>query len=39
MNVLMEPLHPMDGLRVAFFQTEDGAVVEFMEYEESPFDT
>jgi hypothetical protein len=39
MKVLMEPFHPMDGLRVAFFQTEDGAVVEFMEYQGSPFET
>ncbi len=39
MKVLMPPFHPMDGLRVAFFQTNDGAVVEFMDYEGSPFET
>ncbi len=38
MKVLMEPFNPMDGLRVAFYETADGAVVEFMEYDESPFE-
>ena len=37
MKVLIEPFHPMEGVRVAFFETDDGAVVEFMEYEGSPF--
>lgn len=37
MQVLLEPFHPMDGLRVGFYLTQDGAVVEFMEYEGSPF--
>ena len=37
MRVLLEPFAPMEGVRVAFFQTEDGAVVELMEYEGNPF--
>jgi hypothetical protein len=37
MPVLIEPFHPLAGLRVGFYQAADGAVVEFMEYEQSPF--
>ncbi len=37
MNVLLEPFEPMENLRVGFFESSDGGVVEFMEYEESPF--
>ena len=37
MRVLLEPFVPMEGLLVAFFETEDGAVVELMEYEGNPF--
>lgn len=32
LTVLLEPFQPMDGLRVGFYQTGDGAVVELMEY-------
>ena len=34
----MEPFDAMEGLRVAFYLTADGAIVEFMEYEGSLFD-
>jgi len=37
MKLLIEPFYPLDGLRVAFYQTNDGAVVELMEYDVSPF--
>ena len=37
MAVLLEPFEPMENLRVGFYQTSDGAVVEFMEYRDSPF--
>lgn len=37
MEVLLEPFIPMEGLRVAFFLTDEGAVIEFMEYEGNPF--
>lgn len=37
MPVLIEPFDPFPGLRVGFYQTADGAVIEFMEYEGSPF--
>lgn len=37
MTVLLEPFDPLPNLRVGFYQTADGAVVEFMEYRESPF--
>ncbi len=33
LEVLLEPFEPMPGLRVAFFLTGDGAVVELMEYQ------
>jgi hypothetical protein len=35
--VLLEPFQPLENLRVGFYQTPDGAVVELMEYSESPF--
>lgn len=38
MRVLLEPFIPMEGLRVAFFASDDGAVVELMEYEGNPFE-
>ena len=37
MKTLLEPFDAMEGLRVGFFQTSDGGVVEFMEYEGNPF--
>lgn len=37
MPVLIEPFQPLAGLRVGFYQSGDGAVIEFMEYSESPF--
>lgn len=37
MAVLLEPFEPMENLRVGFYLSDDGAVVEFMEYSESPF--
>ncbi|MBW3543937.1 MAG: hypothetical protein KY476_27120 [Planctomycetes bacterium] len=37
MPVLLEPFEPMAGLRVGFFQSPDGAVIELMEYEGNPF--
>ena len=30
-------IEPLAGLRVGFYQSADGAVIEFMEYEGSPF--
>ena len=36
MPVLLEPFWPLETLRVGFYQTEDGAVVELMEYTEPP---
>lgn len=37
MKVLIEPFQPMENMRVAFYLSDDGAVVEFMEFDESPF--
>jgi hypothetical protein len=37
MQVLLEPFEPLENLRVGFYLTGDGAVVEFMEYSGSPF--
>jgi hypothetical protein len=37
MPELIEPFEPLAGLRVGFYQSADGAVIEFMEYEGSPF--
>ena len=36
MSVLLEPFWPMENLRVGFYQTSDGAVVELMEYKDTP---
>ena len=36
MSVLLEPFWPMENLRVGFYQTADGAVVELMEYKGDP---
>lgn len=38
MRVLLEPFVPLEGVRVAFFETDDGGVVELMEYEGNPFE-
>lgn len=37
MRTLMEPFQPMPGVRAGFYETPDGAVVEFIEYEVDPF--
>jgi len=37
MHVLLEPFEPLPHLRVGFYQSPDGAVVELMEYRDSPF--
>jgi len=36
LKVLLEPFRPLENLRVGFFESLDGAVVEFMEYEGDP---
>jgi hypothetical protein len=38
MRVLLEPFEALPNLRVGFYLTHDGAVVEFMEYRDSPFE-
>lgn len=38
MQTLIEPFDPLPGLRVGFYQSQDGAVIEFMEYSASPFE-
>ena len=38
LKTLLEPFEPMEHLRVGFYQTNDGAVIEFMEYQGSPFE-
>jgi hypothetical protein len=38
MLVLIEPFQPLDGLRVGFYLSVDGVVIEFMEYSASPFE-
>ncbi len=37
MRVLLEPFQALENVRVGFYETDDGAVVEFMEYEGNPF--
>lgn len=37
LKVLLEPFVALPNLRVGFYQTPDGAVVELMEYSQSPF--
>src|SRR5262245_39022842 len=39
LKVLLEPFIALPNLRVGFYQTPDGAVVELMEYCESPFES
>jgi hypothetical protein len=34
---LIEPFEALPGVRVGFYQSADGAVIEFMEYEGDPF--
>jgi hypothetical protein len=38
LRVLLEPFQPLPDLRVGFFQSADGAVIEFMEYDAPPFE-
>ena len=38
LRVLLEPFQPLPNLRVGFYQSADGVVIELMEYSESPFD-
>ena len=37
MKVLLEPFVPMENLRVGFYESADGAVIELMEYTGNPF--
>lgn len=37
MQVLLEPFCAMENLRVGFYLSADGAVIELMEYDRSPF--
>ncbi len=37
MKVLLEPFVPLAGLRVGFYESADGAVIEFMEFDGDPF--
>ena len=37
LRVLLEPFEPLAGVRVGFYQTPDGAVIELMEYTGDPF--
>lgn len=37
MKVLLEPFEPMQNLRVGFYESDDGAVIELMEYTGDPF--
>ena len=37
MRVLLESFQALENVRVGFYETDDGAVVEFMEYEGNPF--
>jgi hypothetical protein len=37
MAVLLEPFQPMENLRVGFYESHDGAVIELMEYSEGIF--
>ena len=37
MPVLLEPFIAMENLRVGFYESADGGVIEFMEYDEHPF--
>ena len=37
MTELLAPFWPLKNLRVGFYLSQDGAVIEFMEYQQSPF--
>ena len=37
MKVLLEPFQPLPNLRVGFYESSDGGVVEFVEYQTGPF--
>lgn len=37
LQTLIEPFTPLPNLRVGFYHSKDGAVLEFMEYADSPF--
>jgi hypothetical protein len=37
LKTLIEPFTPLPNLRVGFYESKDGAVLEFMEYADSPF--
>ncbi|MDA2930029.1 hypothetical protein MYX84_08810 [Acidobacteria bacterium AH-259-O06] len=37
MKVLLEPFRPLENMRVGFYESSDGAVIELMEYEGDPF--
>jgi hypothetical protein len=39
LRVLLEPFVPLPNLRVGFYESADGVVLEFMEYSDSPFNT
>ena len=38
MKVLLEPFQPLIYLRVGFYESDDNAAIEFMEYKSSPFE-
>jgi hypothetical protein len=37
LKCLLPPFQPLPNLRVGFYQSSDGAVLEFMEYADAPF--
>ena len=37
MKVLLEPFRPLENMRVGFYESSDGAVIELMEYQGDPF--
>lgn len=37
LRTLIDVFEPLPGVRVAFFESSDGAVIELMEYEGNPF--
>ncbi|MDA2923228.1 hypothetical protein MYX65_00985 [Acidobacteria bacterium AH-259-L09] len=37
MKVLLEPFRPLENVRVGFYESSDGAVIELMEYQGDPF--
>lgn len=38
LKLLLAPFWPLESLRVAFYQAPDGAVIELMEYHDSPLE-